>query len=196
MRPSQTSLFRSIAAGDLPKVSAQVAAHPEHLGAGSKNFFLAEITHQVYAGDTALHIAAAAFQIPIARLLVRHGADCRAKNRLGAEPLHYAADANHWDPVAQARTIVYLLKCGADPNAVDRFGVTPLHRAVRTRSLAAVEALLAGGANPLQPNGRGSTPLQLAMHNTGRSGSGSARAREQQAGIVDALKACGASLTL
>jgi ankyrin repeat protein len=190
------SFFRSIAAGDLTKVRAHVAAHPELLGAGSESFFFTDITHQVYAGDTALHIAAAAFQEPIARVLVRHGADCRAKNRLGAEPLHYAADANHWDPAAQARTIAYLVTHGADPNAVDRFGVTPLHRAVRTRSLAAVNALLDGGANPLQPNGRGSTPMQLAMNTTGRSGSGSARSREQQAGIVNALKARGASLTL
>lgn len=192
MRPSRISFFRSIAAGDLTKVRAHAAAYPELLGAGSESFFFTEITHQVYAGDTALHIAAAAFQEPVARVLVRGGADCRAKNRLDAEPLHYAADANHWDPAAQALTIAYLLNSGADPNAVDRFGVTPLHRAVRTRSLAAVNALLDGGSNPLQPNGRGSTPLQLAMHNTGRSGSGSTRAREQQAGIVDVLKARGA----
>ena len=40
--------------------------------------------------------------------------------RRGAEPLHYAADANHWDPAAQAETIAYLLSAGADPHAVDR----------------------------------------------------------------------------
>jgi ankyrin repeat protein len=186
------AFFRRIAAGDLTVASQLLAAHPELIGPVTENFFFTEITHQVYAGDTALHIAAAAFQKPIAALLVRHGADCRARNRRGAEPLHYAADANRWDPTAQARTIAFLLKSGADPNAVDRSGVAPLHRAVRTRSLAAVQALLDGGANPVLPNGRGSTPLSLAMHDTGRGGSGSVRAREQQAGIIKVLQARGA----
>src|SRR3984885_5728268 len=108
-------------------------------------------------------MAAAAFRRPVAELLVAHGADCRARNRRGAEPLHYAADANRWSPAAQAETIAYLVLVGADPNAVDNSGVAPLHRAVRTRSLAAVRALLDGGANPRQPNKKsGSTPLHLA----------------------------------
>ena len=101
-------------------------------------FFFSEIAHYLYVGDTALHMAAAAFRRPVAELLVAHGADCRAKNRRGAEPLHYAADANHWDPAAQAETIAYLVSIGADPNALDKSGVAPLHRAVRTRSLSAV----------------------------------------------------------
>ena len=114
----------------------------------AREFFFTEIAHYLYAGDTALHMAAAAFQRPIAKLLVAHGADCHARNRRGAQPLHYAADANHWDPAAQAETIEYLLSIGADPNALDQSGVAPLHRAVRTRSLPAVRALLDGGANP------------------------------------------------
>jgi ankyrin repeat protein len=128
----------------------------------------------------------------VAELLVAHGADCRTKNRRGAEPLHYAADANHWDPAAQADTIAYLISIGADPDAVDRDGVAPLHRAVRTRSLPAVHALLDGRADPRQPNKTGSTPLHLAVQNTGRGGSGSARAREQQVAIVRLLVERGA----
>ena len=65
---------------------------------GASAFFFVEIAHYLYVGDTALHMAAAAFRRPVAELLVVHGADCRAKNRRGAEPLHYAADANRWDP--------------------------------------------------------------------------------------------------
>src|SRR5207237_4246220 len=87
-------------------------------------------------------VTAAAFDRSVARLLVERGADCRARNRRGAQPLHHAADANHWDPPAQARIIQYLLSVGADANAVDRDGVAPLHRAVRTRSHAAVSALI------------------------------------------------------
>ena len=111
------------------------------------------------------------------------------------EPLHYAADANRWDPTAQAETIRYLVSAGADPDAVDNSGVAPLHRAVRTRSLPAVQALLDGGASARQPNKAGSTPLHLAVQDTGRGGSGSPEARQQQAAIVRLLLERGARLT-
>ena len=159
------------------------------------DFFFTEISHYLYAGDTALHMAAAAFSRPMAELLVTHGADCRAKNRRGAEPLHYASDANRSEPRAQADVIEYLTSIGADPNAVDESGVAPLHRAVRTRSLAAVRALLDGGAKPRQPNKAGSTPLHLAVQTTGRGGSGSAETRRQQAEIIKLLLERGARPT-
>jgi len=178
----------------LSAVSA-LATMPAPVGASRQEagtYFFKEIRHYLYAGDTALHMAAAAFRRPMAELLVSHGADCRARNRRGAEPLHYAADANRWEPLAQADVIAYLTSVGADPNAVDKSGVAPLHRAVRTRSLAAVRALLDHGANPRQPNKSGSTPLHLAVQTTGRGGSGSDEAREQQAGIIRLLLERGA----
>src|SRR5258707_13111302 len=118
----------------------------------------------------ATHMAAAAFRRDVAALLSAGGATCGARNRRGAEPLHYAADANRWDPIAQADTIEYLISAGANPNALDRSGVSPLHRAVRTRSLAAVRALVDGGADSRRPNKAGSTPLHLAVQTTGRGG--------------------------
>src|SRR5258708_5942288 len=193
-----------VVGGDIDEVSRRLAANPAlatapaEVGAarnGAPDFFFTEIAHYLYAGDTALHMAAAAFRYPVAKLLVAHGADCRAKNRRGAEPLHYAADANRWEPTAQAETIEYLLSVGADPNALDRSGVAPLHRAVRTRSLPAVRALLEGGANPRAPNKAGSTPLHLAVQTTGRGGSGSEHARQQQTGIISLLLERGASPT-
>ena len=162
---------------------------------GASTFFFADIAHYLYEGDTALHMAAAGFRRRVAALLVAHGADWRARNRRGAQPLHYAADANRWDPTAQAETIKYLMSIGADPNAMDSAGVAPLHRAVRTRSLAAVRALLNGGANPRRPNKAGSTPLHLAVQTTGRGGSGSPQAREQQTGIIRLLLERGARVT-
>ena len=192
---------RLVVNGQTEEVSRQLAASPALATAASpvgatrqeaSTFFYTEIAHYLYAGDTALHMAAAAFRRPVAELLVAHGADCRAKNRRGAEPLHYAADTNHWNPTAQADIIEFLTARGADPNAVDCAGVAPLHRAVRTRSLSAVTALLESGANPRQPNNSGSTPLHLAVQTTGRGGSGSARAREAQAGIVKLLLQRGA----
>jgi len=195
---------RAVVAGDIDQVSRRLAATPalattpSDVGAtrqGPPTFFFTDISHYLYAGDTALHMAAAAFQRRVAELLIAHGADCRAKNRRGAEPPHYAADANRRDPTAQAETIAYLIAVGADPNALDSSGVAPLHRAVRTRSLAAVRALLDGGASARQPNKAGSTPLHLAVQTTGRGGSGSPRAHEQQAAIVKLLLERGARVS-
>ena len=121
---------RLVVNGEIDQVSRRLAASPAfataaaEVGAerhGAPDFFFSEIAHYLYAGDTALHMAAAAFVPPVAKLLVAHGADCRARNRRGAEPLHYAADANHWDPTAQARTIEYLLSVGRRPQRPGQF---------------------------------------------------------------------------
>jgi ankyrin repeat protein len=160
----------------------------------SQEYFFSEISHYLYAGDTALHMAAAAFRPQMVELLIAHGADCRAKNRRGAEPLHYAADGRT-DSDDQAKVIEFLISSGADLNAVDKSGVTPLHRAVRRRSLGGVRALLDGGANVRQRNNSSSTPLHLAVQNTGASGSGSKEAHEQQAEIIKLLIERGARPT-
>jgi hypothetical protein len=160
--------------------------------AGPLAFWLEEITHYVYGGDTLLHVAAAAYDLDAAKALVAAGADVRAKNRRGAEPLHYAADgipgSKTWDPDAQRAMVAFLLEHGADANAFDHDGVGPLHRAVRTRSTGAVEALLEGGADRTLRSGRGSTAKDLANQTTGRGGSGSPDARRERAAILRLLE--------
>src|SRR5215813_8447956 len=107
-------LVRAIVAGDAATVSRLLASSPDlakaSTGEGatrqiSKDYYLEEVGHYLYAGDTALQIAA--------------GADIRARNRRGAEPLHYAADGapgtRTWSPDAQAATITLLTDAGADP---------------------------------------------------------------------------------
>jgi len=169
---------------------AELRALIDRIAAGEE-FFAEEIGHQFYAGDTPLHVVAAAFRPGLVRELLSAGADVSARNRRGAQALHYAADANPtsptWDPPAQREVIECLLGAGADPNAGDKGGVTPLHRAVRNRCAAAVDALLKGGADPSRPNGSGSTPAQLALWSTGRGGTGSVESREQQKEIVRLL---------
>ena len=63
--------------------------------------------------------------------------------------------------------IEYLISVGADPNALDNAGVAPLHRAVRTRSLAAVQALLDGGANSGSQTRWGQRPCTLPFKTPG-----------------------------
>jgi ankyrin repeat protein len=158
----------------------------------ARAYHLEEIGHYVYAGDTALHIAAAAYRQGITQKLITMGADVRARNRRGAQPLHYAVDgvpgSRGWNPDAQAATVTCLIEAGADPNAADKSGVTPLHRAVRTRCAAAAKALLEGGADPRRKNKSGSTPMLLATQNTGRGGSSSPEAKTQQERIVQLLQ--------
>ena len=202
------ALFRAIASRDRLEIarrldlSLRLASQPIRMGASRQDadtYFLAAIRHYVYGGDTALHIAAAAYQRELAESLVANGADVRARNRRGAEPLHYAADggpdAEHWDPVAQREVIAYLIAAGADPNALDKSGVAPLHRAVRGRCSAAASALIDNGADPRLKNKSGSTPLHLAVQNTGRSDSGSEASKDEQGRVIAVLLRHGASPT-
>jgi ankyrin repeat protein len=154
-------------------------------------FFLEERLLQIYVGDSALHVAAASYDTQLARRLIAAGADIRAQNRRGAEPLHSAVNGIPgtpvWDPRRQEAVIRYLISAGADPNARAAGGVTPLHRAVRNRCAAAVQALLDAGADPHQSNDSGSTALTLAQQSTGRGGTGSPEAKSQQAEIIRIL---------
>ena len=165
----------------------------------ARAYFLTAIHHHVYGGDTALHVAAAAHHRGLARSLIGRGAAVRARNRRGAEPLHYAADGgpatDSRDEKARRELTSYLVDAGADPNAFDKSGVAPLHRAVRSRSSAVVSVLLDRGADPLLMNNSGSTPLHLAVQNTGKSNSGSEAAKEEQGRIIRLLLGHGARPT-
>jgi hypothetical protein len=200
------ALFAAIASRDDVGVSRMLdrtpgsAARQLLVGASRQDpqpYFLPPIRHYVYAGDTALHVAAAAHHRGLAESLVAQGATVRARNRRGAEPLHYAADGSPgtagWDSYAQQELIAYLIDAGADPNAIDKSGVAPLHRAVRTRSSGAVRTLIDNGADPLLMNKGGSTPLHLAVQNTGKSNSGSEAAKDEQHRIIVLLLERGAS---
>jgi Ankyrin repeats (many copies)/Ankyrin repeat len=199
------ALFGAIAARDRAEVERRLDSSPglagRRIGIGANRqdadtYFLSAIRHFVYAGDTPLHIAAAAYQPELARDLVGRGADVHAANRRGAQPLHYAADGGPGPerraPAAQRDVIGYLIAAGADPNAFDKSGVAPLHRAVRNRSSAAVAALIDNGADPRLKNKSGSTPLHLAVQNTGKSNSGSDAAHEEQRRIIAELLRRGA----
>lgn len=190
-----------IVAGGVTDVSRLLAASPA-LATGcfqsgatrqtAKPNYLDQIERYIFAGDTAMHIAAAAYQTAIVRKLIAAGADVQARNRFGDEALHAAAagrpGSRMWNPRAQAATMICLIEAGADPNAVDKRGVSPLHRAVRTRCATAVRTLLEYGADPVLRNKSGSTPMLLAKQNTGRGGTGSPEAKLQQQEILRLLE--------
>lgn len=194
------TLVGAIAAGDTAMAQGLIEADPVlatasfRTGASrtaAQSYFVTEVARYVMAGDTALHWAAAAYNAEIIDFLLGMGADIRARNRRGGEPLHDAArgdpDGAGWNPAAQVRTIQALVAAGADPNAADAGGATPLHKAVRSRCADAVDALIAVGADPQRRTGRGSTAERLAQVSSGRSGSGSKSAKLQQAVIQNRL---------
>jgi ankyrin repeat protein len=199
------ALIQSIACDDYQETkklinsSGELAKSSLASGASRQNsaeFYFKRIRHYLMTGDTPLHAASAGYRVRIAKLLLDSGADVSARNRRGAQPLHYAADGGpvviNWKPMEQVSMIELLIKSGADPNSVNKNGVTPIHRAVRTRCPEAVNVLIVGGANVKLKNGNGSTPLHLAVQNTGRGGSGSDEAKALQKEIIELLIEAGA----
>lgn len=163
--------------------------------------FQSKIVHWIYAGDTALHLAAAGHRVELVRLLLDSGANPNStKNHRESSPLHYAADGfingPAWDAIRQVQTIQCLLDAGARINAQDKNGATPLHRAVRTRCAAAVKCLLERGSDATLKNNSGSTPFHLAVQNTGRGGTGTDAAKAAQREIIDNFLCCGLSPSL
>ena len=201
--PSLESLLSAIVDDDRAGVRQLLKADPAlaTLPTDEPRLYNAGIFHWLYAGDTALHLAAAGHRAEIVALMLDAGADpnVAGKHRL-ARPLHYAADGYvngpAWDARRQVTTIRRLLDGGADINAQDKNGATPLHRAVRTRCADAVRCLLEAGADPRRKNKPGSTPFHLAVQNTGRGGSGAEVAKAEQRQIVEALLASGVSPSL
>jgi hypothetical protein len=204
---SLLALIRAIGNLDLEQASAMLQQNPSLAStalitgatrANAESFYCERIAHYAYAGDTALHIASAAYLPGVVTQLLACGAKVSAANRRGAQPIHYASDggptAGRSNEQDQVDVIHALIQAGADPNAVDKNGVAPIHRAVRCRCSAAVEALLDSGADPRLRNGSGSTPLHLAVLDTGRGGAGLPESRDAQIRIIRILLSHGARL--
>jgi len=197
------ALLAAIVADDRNRVADLVKRDPSLAKqlTGKPQLYRSKIFHWIYAGDTALHLAAAGYRVEIIQVLLKAGADPNASaNHRGSSPLHYAADGYvngpAWDAKRQVKAIQALIGVGANVNLQDKNGATPLHRAVRTRCAEAVQYLLKAGGDPLLKNKPGSTPFHLAVQNTGRGGSGAPIAKKEQRQIIEEFLSLGLSSEL
>lgn len=106
--PDQTDPFQRVIAlivsGDNGLATDLLTASPQLVRQSAvpnqppSEAFYEQIAHAMYAGDTALHMAAAAKRAVLTETLIALGADVSARNRRGTEPLHYATDAGPSSP--------------------------------------------------------------------------------------------------
>lgn len=107
---------------------------------------------------TPVHFAAHGNHVDVLELLLAAGADIRARNHHGHEPIALATEATSKDAVN------WLLENGADPNVLGGHSGAPiLHRAILTKNIDIVRALLDAGAEPNKPGVANKTALHEAV---------------------------------
>jgi len=90
----------------------------------------------------------------VVRLLIKKGADARARNMNGSTPLHFAAAAGQTDVVEA------LLVAGIDVNTLDASGTSPLLRAADAGQTESTLALIAAGGHDGQTRKGTVKPLE------------------------------------
>ena len=143
---SASELHRAVRSNDIEKVRELLTSE-----------LPTDVNQRIGTGITALHLAAVMNNVPIARLLLNHGARLDAVTDGGFTPLHWAVSR---DATATTR---FLLESGADHNAATPKGITPLHWAASKNAVNAVRMLIAVGADPKAKTDEGMTPLHWAV---------------------------------
>jgi ankyrin repeat protein len=107
-------------------------------------------------GTTPLHFAAMAASVEVAEVLLAHGADVNVSDGHGVTPLSLA------EGCGVSEMVILLEEHGGEVGWGDQ-PWAPMFEAVGRRDAAAVEALLARGADPSERGIRWVTPLHLAV---------------------------------
>lgn len=110
------------------------------------------------SGMAPLHIAVSKGDEAMTELLLKHGANVAARDRIGTTALHMAA-------MRKASLIRLLLAYKAQPDSTNKYSHTPLIYSVSQKDPAMTELLLKAGANPNAVAVSGSTPLHGAAGN-------------------------------
>jgi ankyrin repeat protein len=155
-KASAAELVKAAGAGDLPKVKELVAAKAKLDGRGQYGF-------------TPLTAAISGDHLEVALFLIDAGADVAAKDKLGGNPLGWAAIRSQWVMKHQnVRVVAALLDNGAAVDARDKEGITPLMWACNRGAVKLVQLLVARGADVnarTTKQGRsGMTPLRWAAN--------------------------------
>jgi len=106
------------------------------------------------SGSTALHYAAS---VDCARLLIEHGANVGAVDKLDSEALFYAADGG------DLNTVKLLLGHGANAAQINDMGLSPLSGAIKQNNLEMAKLLTAAGAPLEAQDDHGRTPIWGAV---------------------------------
>ena len=118
-------IFEAVLADDPSRITADTAGQRM-----DQDLFVAELPHQLYRGDTPLHLAAAGLRHDAARALLSAGADPGAATRkAGSTPLHLAVAPTGASGTAgagdlQLEIVRMLLAAGATLADTDRNGIT------------------------------------------------------------------------
>jgi ankyrin repeat protein len=130
-----------------------------------------DLSFPAFAGATALHWAYFAGAPPVVALLLAGGADPTVRDPvLGCTPEAFGiCTAASWGWVSKVRA--RLTEDPALARAESARG-GPLHEAAHAGSLAAVQALVEAGADPVRRNADGKTALDLARERSDHAGCG------------------------
>jgi ankyrin repeat protein len=136
-----------------PEISIREAVSLGEIGAVKKHLsYGADVNFKDKNGETFLHLAASEGHWDIVALLVKKGANVKAKVTFsGYTPLHYTV--KYSNPQTKDKIITLLIKNGADVNAKAKNGETPMDLLNDALDLPGFESLRINTENLLHEHG-------------------------------------------